>query len=130
MAHKLTILGYKKCPDPISKACWDNYLTIPQSLAHTYGIEMKEGKTKMVHLQVGEQTLRVPVLVQPGQAKGTIGLALGYGRKKAGRVANGVGVNAYPLVAKKHSHVSYAITNDVRIEPLQENIQHCTNPDA
>lgn len=109
----------QEMPDPISKACWDNYLTIPQSLARAYGIEMKAGKTKMVHLKVGEQTLRVPVLVQPGQAPGTIGLALGYGREKAGRVANGVGVNTYPLVAKKHNHLSYTITHDVRIAPLQ-----------
>ncbi|MCG8340186.1 MAG: TAT-variant-translocated molybdopterin oxidoreductase [Cytophagales bacterium] len=110
----------QEMPDPLSKACWDNYLTLPQSLARAYGIEMKEGKTKMVHLKVGGQTLRIPVLVQPGQAKGTIGLALGYGREKAGRVANRVGVNAYPLVTKKNNHVSYAITHDVRIEPLEE----------
>ena len=43
-------------------------------------------------------TMKVPVLVQPGQARGTLGLALGYGRKNAGIVANNLGIDAYPLM--------------------------------
>ena len=39
----------------------------------------------------------VPVFIQPGQAIGTVGLAFGYGRTKAGKVANNVGVNAFAL---------------------------------
>jgi len=39
----------------------------------------------------------VPVFVQPGQAKGVLALALGYGRTM-GAVARGVGTNAYPFV--------------------------------
>jgi molybdopterin-containing oxidoreductase family iron-sulfur binding subunit len=39
----------------------------------------------------------VPVIVQPGQAKGTIGLALGYGRKAAMKEEMMVGINAYSL---------------------------------
>jgi molybdopterin-containing oxidoreductase family iron-sulfur binding subunit len=40
----------------------------------------------------------LPVLVQPGQAYNTISIAVGYGRDKAGSVANGVGKNVYPAV--------------------------------
>ena len=43
----------------------------------------------------------VPVLIQPGQAKNTVGLALGYGRTKSGKAANNVGINAYPLLKAK-----------------------------
>ncbi len=39
----------------------------------------------------------VPVIVQPGQAVGTVGLALGYGRKAALKEEMMVGVNAYSL---------------------------------
>ena len=39
----------------------------------------------------------VPVIVQPGQAVGTVGLALGYGRKAALKEEMQVGVNAYSL---------------------------------
>ena len=52
----------------------------------------------MVKLKVGDQSIVLPAIVQPGQAGGTVGLALGYGRTNAGRVANDVGVNAYPLI--------------------------------
>ena len=40
----------------------------------------------------------VLVIIQPGQAKGTIGFALGYGRTASGKVGDGVGFNAYPFV--------------------------------
>jgi MoCo/4Fe-4S cofactor protein with predicted Tat translocation signal len=86
--------------DPITKATWDNYLTVSMKEAAEWGIEMAEGATQLVELTAGGQTMKVPVLVQPGQAEGTLGLAVGYGRTKAGRVGNEVGVNAYPLVTK------------------------------
>ncbi len=88
----------QETPDPITKACWDNYLTIPQAMANELGIEVNEGSTRNVNLIVGDQSLILPAIVQPGQARGTVGLAIGYGRTNAGRVANGVGVNAYPLI--------------------------------
>ena len=42
-------------------------------------------------------TVSGPVWVQPGMADYSLGLALGYGREKAGRVGTGVGFNAYAL---------------------------------
>jgi molybdopterin-containing oxidoreductase family iron-sulfur binding subunit len=103
-------------PDPISRACWDNYLTIPISLANELGIEMKEGQfTKIVNVTVSGKTVAVPALIQPGQAKGTVGIAIGYGRTKAGKVANGVGVDAFPLIRLLNGALSYSIS-DVKIE--------------
>ncbi|WP_053405689.1 TAT-variant-translocated molybdopterin oxidoreductase [Persicobacter sp. CCB-QB2] len=89
----------QELPDAVTKATWDNYLTVSQSMAKELGIEMFEGDSQMVELTIGNQTMEVPVMVQPGQAKGSVGLALGYGRTAAGRVADGVGVDANPLVA-------------------------------
>jgi molybdopterin-containing oxidoreductase family iron-sulfur binding subunit len=40
---------------------------------------------------------KVPALIQPGQAVGTVGLAFGYGRKAALKEEMQVGVNAYKL---------------------------------
>lgn len=88
----------QETPDPITKACWDNYLTISQSMANEFGIEMNEGETYQLQLKVGDELLTLPAIIQPGQARGTVGLAIGYGRTNAGRVANNVGVNAYPLI--------------------------------
>ena len=86
--------------DPISKATWDNYVTISIAMANEMDIKMTEGETELVTLTADGQSMEVPVLVQPGQANGTIGLAIGYGRTRSGRVGDNVGVNAYPLISK------------------------------
>nr|WKN36931.1 TAT-variant-translocated molybdopterin oxidoreductase [Tunicatimonas sp. TK19036] len=107
----------QEMPDPISKACWDNYVAIPQSMAREMDVTMSEGKTKMAQVTVGDKTLVLPVLVQPGQASGTISIALGYGRTKAGKVANGVGVDVNSLIPKVNGHAAYYV-QDVQIEIL------------
>ena len=43
------------------------------------------------------QRFEIPVFVVPGQPANTITLPLGYGRQRAGRIGNGVGVDVYPL---------------------------------
>ena len=86
-------------PDPITKATWDNYLTVSQSWAKANGVTAFEGKANMVELTVGGTTVKLPTVIQPGQAPGTVGLALGYGRVSAGKVANGLGIDAYPMLA-------------------------------
>jgi MoCo/4Fe-4S cofactor protein with predicted Tat translocation signal len=110
----------QEMPDPISKATWDNYLTVSQRWANDNGLKMFEGATKTAKLTVNGQTITVPVLVQPGQADGTVGLALGYGRAVAGRVAEGVGVNAYALLGTPQGFVNYDVTDGVSIELTSE----------
>ncbi|RPA70187.1 4Fe-4S dicluster domain-containing protein [Cyclobacteriaceae bacterium YHN15] len=106
--------------DPISKATWDNYLTVSQKWANENGLKMAEGATRKANITIGGKSLSVPVLVQPGQADGTVGLALGYGRSKAGRVADGVGVNAFELLDASKGFVNYDITEGVSIELTSE----------
>ena len=101
----------QEMPDPITKATWDNYVTISQSDASNLGIRMEDENTVLVNLTVDGASVKAPALVQPGQAPGTVGLALGYGRTKAGLVGNNLGVNAYPFVG--HSgEVSVASANE------------------
>ncbi len=110
----------QEMPDPITKACWDNYLTIPQSMGNEMDIETKEGFTGMVNLTINGQTHKLPVVVQPGQAPGTVGLALGYGRTKAGKVADKLGVNAYPMVGKVNGNFAFFNASDVKVENADE----------
>ena len=77
----------------MTKICWDNYLCV--SPADARKKSLKEGQ--VVLLKGLKHKLEVPVHVQPGQADGVLALALGYGRERAGKVANKVGVNAYPM---------------------------------
>jgi MoCo/4Fe-4S cofactor protein with predicted Tat translocation signal len=105
----------QEMPDPITKATWDNYLTVSQSWAAENGVTMVEENTKKAQITVNGKSLIVPILVQPGQANGTFGLALGYGRTKAGRVADGVGVNAYDLLDASKGFVNFDITAGVEV---------------
>ncbi len=85
----------QEMPDPISKACWDNYAAISKSTA--LGLGLKDGD--MVNVSVsGKEALELPVLVQPGQPTGVVAIALGYGRTAAGKCGNQIGKNAYPLL--------------------------------
>jgi molybdopterin-containing oxidoreductase family iron-sulfur binding subunit len=101
-------------PDPISKVCWDNYVSLPKSLAEEQGIKL--GDT--VNITAGGVTYNnVPALVQPGQANGTVGLALGYGRTAAGKVGgskeksvDSVGVNAFPMVQNGAQYIVHGVT--------------------
>ena len=84
----------QELPDPVTKITWDNYATISKATGDAMGL--KEGDK--ILLEVDGKKLEVPVYIQVGQHDKVIGIALGYGREKAGRVGNGVGFNAYPLI--------------------------------
>ena len=87
-------------PDPITRVSWDNYLTISQADAKEK-VLMNEIVANgglngsYADITVNGVKMTVPVIVQPGQAVGTVGLALGYGRKTAMQEEMQVGVNAY-----------------------------------
>ncbi|APU68680.1 TAT-variant-translocated molybdopterin oxidoreductase [Christiangramia flava] len=93
----------QEMPDPITRTTWDNYLMISKADADALELEneiVSNGALNgnYVNLTVGDITLKnVPVIVQPGQAKGSVGLALGYGKKEGVQEEMQVGVNAYPL---------------------------------
>jgi molybdopterin-containing oxidoreductase family iron-sulfur binding subunit len=80
-------------PDPITRVVWDNVALIAPSTAKALGVENGD----MVRLSAGGASIDIAAWRQPGQAAGSIGLALGWGRTAAGSHGNGVGFDAYPL---------------------------------
>ncbi|MAX70038.1 MAG: quinol:cytochrome C oxidoreductase, partial [Flavobacteriaceae bacterium] len=91
-------------PDPITRTTWDNYVTVSRADAEALGLEnwnVANGglNGSRANITVNGTTLEnVPVIIQPGQAKGSIGLSFGYGRTAEGMKAEmKTGVNAYPL---------------------------------
>ncbi|WP_407498657.1 TAT-variant-translocated molybdopterin oxidoreductase [Elizabethkingia anophelis] len=92
----------QELPDPITRMSWDNYITISPADAKKLDIDndlnaRMQLDGSIVNLTVNGVTLKdVPVFIQPGQADGSIGLALGYGKTDNGEVAK-TGINAYPL---------------------------------
>ena len=54
--------------------------------------------TQILSFNTNDSDYKLPVVIQPGQAQGTFGVALGYGRKLSGPVGDDVGVNAYLML--------------------------------
>ncbi|MBU0941766.1 MAG: TAT-variant-translocated molybdopterin oxidoreductase [Bacteroidetes bacterium] len=91
-------------PDPITRVSWDNYVTVSNADAKELGMSNEivangglNGSYATITTKDGLKLENVPVIVQPGQAVGTVGLALGYGRKAALKEEMQVGINAYAL---------------------------------
>jgi MoCo/4Fe-4S cofactor protein with predicted Tat translocation signal len=108
----------QELPDPISKVTWDNYVTMsPLDMVDEKGnpiynlMERQDREASVVNVTVNGITVELPVVPQPGQARGTIGIALGYGREKAGKLSTQtgsvVGKNAYPFTQIVNGTVSY-----------------------
>jgi len=82
----------QEMPDPISKVTWENTLAVSQKTADELGVAKGDWAT----LSAGDLSIELPVLIQPGQAHGTVSVAKGYGRTAAGKAGN-VGQNAIPF---------------------------------
>jgi molybdopterin-containing oxidoreductase family iron-sulfur binding subunit len=87
-------------PDPITRVTWDNYLTVSYEDAERLGLEnynVSNGALNgsYVNLSNDNFSIKVPVIIQPGQTPGTVGLSLGYGKTQAMSEEMNVGVNAY-----------------------------------
>ncbi|MCC9063142.1 TAT-variant-translocated molybdopterin oxidoreductase [Flavobacterium piscisymbiosum] len=103
-------------PDPITRVSWDNYVTVSNADAKKYNLTNEivangglNGSYATITTADGAKLENVPVIVQPGQAVGTVGLALGYGRKAALKDEMQVGLNAYALYKNFNSVQSVTI---------------------
>ena len=90
-------------PDPITRVSWDNYVTVSRADADKLGMTneiVANGGLNGSYATITADGItldNVPVIVQPGQAKGTLGLAVGYGRTASMKEEMRVGVNAFSL---------------------------------
>jgi MoCo/4Fe-4S cofactor protein with predicted Tat translocation signal len=105
-------------PDPITKACWDNYAVVsPKFAKDTWNLDLADRRQadkyevhpekQVIKLKVGGKEVMLPVVIIPGTHNEVIGVAVGYGRESAtpantpdyiGRSVVGVGRNAFPLL--------------------------------
>lgn len=101
----------QEMPDPITKVTWDNYVTMHPTDAKDLSLfgltedgtmmvqfDQMEDNLDMVEVTVNGHKVKLPVWVQPGQAKGSIGIAMGYGRSGYSSYMNGIGQNIFPAI--------------------------------
>ncbi len=104
-------------PDPITRTSWDNYLLVSKADAERLKLINENEATGALNgsyakITANGKTLKVPVIIQPGQAKGTVALALGYGRKAGVKDELKTGVNAYTLYHNFNTVQSVSIAKD------------------
>ncbi len=83
----------QELPKPITKLTWDNALMLAPRTAEQLGVFNED----LVTITVDGRSVTAPAWILPGQPEGVGTLHLGYGRRRAGRVADGVGVAASGL---------------------------------
>ena len=88
----------QELPDPVTKMTWDNAVLVSRKTARDLGVANGD----FVEITLNGKTVKGPIWTQPGMADYSLGLALGYGREKAGRVGTGVGFNAYKIFSGKY----------------------------
>jgi molybdopterin-containing oxidoreductase family iron-sulfur binding subunit len=95
----------QELPKPLTKITWDNAALISPNTAKQLGITKTIGeKGGDIHVDTLKITHAgktiseaVPTWITPGHPDGVVTLHLGYGRRRAGRVGNDHGFNAYEI---------------------------------
>ena len=91
----------QELPEPMTKITWDNVALMSAATAESIGINpqrsFRNNDVPKVRISAGGETIEIAAWVEPGHADDSITLTVGYGRSNVGRVADGVGVDTYPL---------------------------------
>ncbi len=92
----------QELPKPLTKLTWDNAALVSPKTAKRFSIPEPEGTARgsfvdRVSLKVGGNSVSIPTWVVPGHPDDTVTVYLGAGRKRSGRVGQGVGVDVQPL---------------------------------
>ena len=122
----------QEMPDPVTKATWDNYVLV--SVADAKALDLELGS--QVNLTANGKSVNLPVVVQPGQSNGTLGVAVGYGRRVSGKAGLEVGKNIYPFLTYNENGIQTVVPN-VEVTKLpglypiaQTQIHHVINSEA
>ncbi|MEM9701757.1 MAG: 4Fe-4S dicluster domain-containing protein [Planctomycetota bacterium] len=133
----------QEAPDFLTKLVWDNAALISPADAEKLGIEQGDGVTVTTPDGGG---IDLAAYVLAGQANGSIGISLGYGRTAAGLVggnigikradalpidvseediiADGIGFNAYPLWRTAEPGATSFVVSGAKITKLTGGIDH------
>jgi len=107
-------------PDPITKLTWDNAILLSPATAKKFDLwhekraQNQRFVSDVVEIELIDQgkkrTVRGPIWVQPGMADNTIGLSLGYGRERTGRIGRKSGYDAYQVRTASALHYASGAT--------------------
>ena len=119
----------QETPGAITKLTWDNVaLVSPRDAAR---LEVKQGQH--IRIERGSKHVEIPVFIMPGQATGSIGLTIGYGRSHSGVVGGSVDDNVAPVGVDvnplRRSTGERFIVGDVKVEAIDRFSKLATTQD-
>lgn len=83
----------QELPKPLTKLTWDNAALLSPKTAEAFNLKDED----VVELRYHGRQVEAPVKILPGQPDNAVTVHFGYGRRRAGRVAEGTGFNAYSI---------------------------------
>jgi MoCo/4Fe-4S cofactor protein with predicted Tat translocation signal len=83
----------QEMPKPQNKMTWDNAVWLSATSAQRYGVATGD----IVEIALRGRKIDGAVWILPGHADESITVHFGYGRTRAGKIADGVGFNAYAI---------------------------------
>lgn len=107
----------QELPDPITKVTWDNYITMAKADMEDLGLNTyiaQRDPASVAKVTANGRSIELPVYPQPGQKRGTIGVAIGYGR---GASNERIGKAAY----QTDENGSHMTNEDGNLVPIGKN---------
>jgi MoCo/4Fe-4S cofactor protein with predicted Tat translocation signal len=83
----------QEIPKPLTHISWDNVALMSYKTLGKFGLAEQD----VVAIESNGNTVLAPVMAIPGHPDGSVTLPLGYARRNGGRVAGGLGFNAYAV---------------------------------
>jgi molybdopterin-containing oxidoreductase family iron-sulfur binding subunit len=83
----------QEIPKPVTNMSWDNAALMSYPTLAKFGLAEQD----VVAIESNGNTVLAPVLAVPGHPDGSVTVYLGYARRNGGRVAGGLGFNAYAI---------------------------------
>ncbi len=118
----------QEMPHFLTKLTWDNAALISPQTAREF--ELTQGS--VVRLELSGRSVELPVYILPGQAVGSIGVQLGYGRTAAGHVGGNVeqgidpvGVDVNAIRTWQHRDIAVG----AKLESVDRNYDLATTQD-
>jgi MoCo/4Fe-4S cofactor protein with predicted Tat translocation signal len=100
----------QELPDPVTKVVWDQYVAMnPADMkSDAFQLNTMMGEQElagMVRVTVNGTAMELPAVAVPGQKRGTVGIALGYGKGYEGTRL--IGQNAFAVLPVSNGFIRY-----------------------
>jgi MoCo/4Fe-4S cofactor protein with predicted Tat translocation signal len=87
----------QELPKPVTNIAWDNAALMSYRTLAKFGLAEQD----VVAIKSNDNTVLAPVMAVPGHPDNSVTIYLGYARRNGGRVAGGLGFNAYAIRTSK-----------------------------